>query len=341
MNANLPILIIGQGIAGTLLSFELWQRGIPFVIMDIADKNTASQVSGAALNPFSGRTKAGILRRSKMYDTAVEKYTAIEQLLKMNLIHFTPLLQFDSEQSDHAFIPELADCFETQKNLEIFEGVAVVNNQKLLQAWRFFLKQQNCLWEEWFDESLLELKEDFIMYQAQAFQKIIYCNGVSAMESKYYTDVRFTKNRGDVLLLNIKGLPPNYIYQKNNIRLLPKDEQLFWCGSNYLWDYDEMIPNENWKQASLKILEQWLKIDFELVDHLCAKRPTTAGQIPAIGKHPIYPQLYICNGLGTKGYSAGPLWIADFVQVLAGEKTETLYQSTLNKWLLPKEGKRR
>lgn len=333
MENTLPVLIIGQGIAGTLLSFELFQKGIPFLVFDEIDHRCASWVSGAALNPYSGRTISGTNRRMELYKVAQETYKAMENLLQICVLKPSPLIVFESEAATENLGLELKDKFKNTEKIEVFEQVEVVDNILLLQQWRSFLLEKKLLREEKFEEKALILIENALSYKNENFSKIIFCTGVAAMENPLFHGLRFTRNRGDVLLLKIPELSQAYIYQKDKVRLLPKGNETFWCGSNYIWEYENMIPNEVFFHQTISQLEQWLNVPFELMEHQCAKRPTTAGQIPFIGWHPKHSQLGICNGLGTKGYSAGPLWIKNFVEQSLVLKGESLFQSTLDKYL--------
>lgn len=331
-----PILIIGQGIAGTLLSFELFNAGIPFHVIDQVDPTCASWASGAVLNPYSGRTIKGISRRNQMYQVARSKYKQLETLIGSKILHPAPLLVFDADATDtNPAVPEtIVKAFRQQDNLQFFEEVALVDNTLLLKEWRKFLEQNQYITNGLFDLDQLSYRNGPVQYQDKQYSKIIFCTGVAAHSSPLFYRLRFTENRGDVLLLQSTQLDRNYIYQKDKLRLLPRADHSFWCGSNYLWAYDDMVPNQEWAEQTIAQLKRWLQIDFEVEAHICAKRPTTAGQIPFIGWHPIFPNIGICNGLGTKGFSAGPLWIENFVQESILNKRPAMFQAVLDKWCL-------
>ncbi len=334
MHSTAPILIIGQGIAGTLLSFELFNAGIPFHVIDQVDQSTASWASGAVLNPYSGRTIKGISRRNQMYEVARGKYEQLETLIGKKIIRNTPLLLCTEEDAvDNSAIPEhILNAFREQKQFEPYGAVALVDNALLLKKWRIFLEQRQYITNDLFDAAQLNSLDGPFKYQDKAYSKIIFCNGVAAQDSPLFAQLRFTQNRGDVLLIRSAQLDRDYIYQKDKLRLLPRAGDTFWCGSNYLWTYDDMVPDREWARQTIAQLKSWLQYDFEVEEHFCAKRPTTAGQIPFIGWHPIFPDIGICNGLGTKGFSAGPLWIENMVQESILNKRPAMFQYVLDKW---------
>lgn len=49
------ILIIGQGIAGSCLAWELKRRGAEFTVADRPVAETASRVAAGLVNPLTGR----------------------------------------------------------------------------------------------------------------------------------------------------------------------------------------------------------------------------------------------------------------------------------------------
>lgn len=333
MHIHQPILIIGQGIAGTLLSYILYREQIPFVVMDMPSGHSTSHTSGAVLNPYSGKTRQGIARRSDMYDTAINIYREMEQLLAVPVIQDSSLVFFDSEREAHpAAADQFRQWFQHYDTVHVCERVAIIHNEILLDSWRRFLREKGLLLETVYDESALVIKADHMIYKGQEYHAVIYCNGVQARVSQYFEHLRFTRNRGDVLHLHIEGLPEQIIFNKDKIRLIPRGNNLYWCGSNYNWHFEDMHPDPEWRAATIATLEDWLQLPFTLQRHLCAERPTTVGQLPFVGWHPLYPRIGICNGLGTKGFSAGPEWIQDFVaQMLQGGQTK--YQSVLDKYL--------
>ncbi|MGN6438983.1 MAG: NAD(P)/FAD-dependent oxidoreductase, partial [Agriterribacter sp.] len=82
-------------------------------------------------------------------------------------------------------------------------------------------------------------------------------------------------------------------------------------------------------------LQHWLKLPFTVEDHIVAERPTTAGQEILTGIHPAMPSFAILNGLGTKGFSAGPLLAKHLCSQLISSENFTANNLTkpLSKWL--------
>jgi glycine/D-amino acid oxidase-like deaminating enzyme len=117
------------------------------------------------------------------------------------------------------------------------------------------------------------------------------------------------------LLVDIPALDISYIYHQQ-LRLVPAHEGLFWCGSNYRWDYNDLLPDQLWRQYATAVLNKWLRLPYTIIDHIVAERPTTAGQAPVVMLHPEIPSVAMLNGLGTRGFSMGPLLAKQMAKML-------------------------
>ena len=53
-------------------------------------------------------------------------------------------------------------------------------------------------------------------------------------------------------------------------------------------------------------LDSILKIPYTITNQIAGIRPSTADRKPLVGRHEQYKQLYILNGLGTRGILLAP-----------------------------------
>lgn len=294
---NIDFLIVGQGLAGSILAYELIRAKKNIIIVDDYHPLTASKTAGAILNPYDNKDWKLNKENAQIIKEAKEYYLELEKELNEKFFYERPMMIFNEE------VIEGETYFKKNSN-KIIEGIGQVNGQKLLKA----------LGDYFLEMDVLKQKDELISY---SFTKIIYCEGAQGSYNKLFKHLPFTKNRGDVLLLKIPNLSPDYIYQYKT-RLVPMDEDIFWCGSNYLWNVDHLIPTDDWKKEQINILNEWLKVPFEIVDHLVAERPTTAGQFPLMGYHHLEKNKAIFNGFGTRGFSLIPFFAPRFVDYLLG-----------------------
>lgn len=284
----------------------------------------ASLVAGAVINPVNVNRWTMVADHQDYIAAALETYSGMEETLGISLMEAMPMLVFHKDEAKRqlynekqslfpAYIQQPADAeitltqqlFRNKYGMGKVNPVWRIHAAQLLSAWSHFLKSKALLLQERFNIAECRLTPEGIRYKAISAEKIIFCEGAAAIHNPFFNTLPFTKNRGEALLLSVPGLPRAYIYHYG-IRLVPTAEDLFWCGSNYRWQFNNLLPDQNWRRQTEATLRHWLSLPFKVVDHVVAERPTTAGQQFLTGTHPAMPSVAIFNGLGTKGFSCGP-----------------------------------
>jgi glycine/D-amino acid oxidase-like deaminating enzyme len=79
------ILIVGQGLAGTLLAWELERAGLAFEIADAGHAGTASAAAAGMISPITGRRLVPSWRYETLRPIARDAYRAIEAALGVPL----------------------------------------------------------------------------------------------------------------------------------------------------------------------------------------------------------------------------------------------------------------
>jgi glycine/D-amino acid oxidase-like deaminating enzyme len=345
-------LIIGQGIAGTLLSYEFWKQGKSFLLIDDAHNiPKASLVAGAVINPVNVNRWTTVQGQENYIPTAMQTYKDLESILGISLVEEKSMLVFHDERKDqllkeaqsssfeYVYPPTHADCtlvnhfFTGKYGIAKVAPVWKIHAAQLLSAWSDFLKSKNLLKEEYVNTDECQITPGGVTFKEIRAEKIIFCEGAKALHNPLFNKLPFNKNRGEALLLSVPDLPREYIYH-HGIRLVPADKGLFWCGSNYQWQFNDVLPDPQWRMQTEAVLRQWLTIPFKVVDHVVAERPTTAGQQFFAGIHPAMPSAAIFNGLGTKGFSCGPALANALCRQLADPgRTPSLISKPLKTWL--------
>jgi len=332
---DVDYLIVGQGIAGTLLSYELIRAGKSVAIIDNGDPRRSSLVAGAVINPMAGKHWMPSKDAAIFIPQAVKTYSEMGALLGKSFISPTDLCVYHQTNDDREAFEAKCKQFpehmrpmsgQTEGVFNVPHGGGVINGLWLIQAaallanWKNHLIQNNAFIAEEFDQQALQLNADHVRYNDLLAGNIIFCEGAAAMHNPLFSKLPFTQNRGEALLLAIPGLSQHYIYHRR-YRLIPRGGDNFWYGSNYEWNAQTMEPDAAWREDALAELSSWLSLPFSVLDHIVARRPTTAGQVPLIGRHPQFAAVSIFNGLGTRGFSAGPYWAKAFAAVLSGAHT--------------------
>ena len=98
------------------------------------------------------------------------------------------------------------------------------------------------------------------------------------------------------------------------------ENNLYWIGSNYLWEFPDDQPTEQFRKQTELLLKTWLKVPFKIVDHKASIRPANIERRPFVGFHPVYKNIGILNGMGTKGCSLAPFFAKQLTDHLISGK---------------------
>ena len=330
---QVDVLIVGQGICGTLLSWFLHKQGKSFLVIDDANENSASNVAAGVINPVTGRRYVTSWMADEVMAFAELTYKEIGDRLNIPLFYRKNIIDFfPTAQMRNTFVERITEddtylhTFPDQNLFNPFfhyefgcgeiRPAFVVHLQALLTEWRLKLQELGFLQQETFFTSELEVHEDAILYNGITAQKVIFCDGIAGTNSSWFNLLPFSANKGEALFIQAEGLNKDAIYKRGMLLVPLPEENMFWLGSNYQWEYEDDAPSEKFYTASTELLRQWLKVPFKVVAHKAAIRPATLERRPFVGFHPKFPSVGILNGMGTKGTSLAPFFANQLVQHL-------------------------
>ena len=98
------------------------------------------------------------------------------------------------------------------------------------------------------------------------------------------------------------------------------ENDLYWIGSNYLWEFADDKPSQQFRKQTELLLKNWLKVPFKIVDHKASIRPANIERRPFVGMHPVYKNSGILNGMGAKGCSLAPFFANQLTEHLGAGK---------------------
>lgn len=317
-------IIVGQGLAGTLLAYTLEQAGKSVLTIDKLWGN-ASRVAPGMFNPVTGRRLSLSWRADEFLQTANAIYTSLEKYLGVAFYHAMPILRVFGSEDDYTINIEKAQITESQKYIKQFSrklhihglknidfGVCeiahggYIHTKVFLDAWRNKLFENNALLEEDFDYSLLEINDSGIKYKDFTADKIVFCEGFQAIYNPYFNWLPFNPAKGDVLTISAPGLEEKYIINKN-VYIVPVGNGLFRVGATYKWQTEDISPTEEARAELETGLALVIDVPYTVVEHLAGIRPTVKQRRPFLGLHPQYKNVAVFNGLGTKGVLLAPL----------------------------------
>ncbi|MCC7465677.1 MAG: FAD-binding oxidoreductase [Saprospiraceae bacterium] len=325
------ILIIGQGIAGTLLAFELRKRG---AIVDIQDGNLpgASSVAAAGIvNPVTGKRYVKSWRFEEFYPVARQTYRELEELLQLSLWEERPILRLlgtaeetndwsiRCAQEDYAgYLSERSHAglwgplLKPGFHYGLIHQAGRVNLPLLVQSFRQFAMKNGFFSEK----TWLPVTQEPLF---SAYDKVVFCEGWRGESNSLFPETPFRVSKGEALLLRFPGVDPEHLpteMLKKTVLVAPLGNGIYWAGSTYRWFFPDTLPGDEGKTFLLDHLHDMLAAPFEIQDQVAGIRPTMIDRRPVIRQSPINPNAFMFNGLGTKGALLAPYFAAQLATQL-------------------------
>lgn len=321
-------IIVGQGIAGTLLAHFLEEEGQTVFVIDQYRPNSASQVAAGIINPITGRRYVKSWRVDELLPFARKTYRQLEHQLGVSVFHERNIIRtlfnqgeendWLARSGDPAYAPYMQDQpvlgqYATKTVLAYSYGEVTQSGQTdlsaLTKAYRAALQSRAALLEAGLDYNQLEVAKDQVTYAGEvSAPKLIFTEGHRGSSNPYFSYLPFGGAKGEVLIVRAAGADFEKIL-KHRVFIVPLPEpDLYWVGSTYDWKFEDAQPTDRGRAFLEQRLRDVLHLPFEVVAHRSAIRPTVKDRRPFLGSHPDFPSLAIFNGLGTKGASLGPFW---------------------------------
>ncbi|MCH7408311.1 FAD-binding oxidoreductase [Belliella sp. DSM 111904] len=330
---EVDFLLIGQGIAGTVLSYRLIKSGYKVMVLDQPELNQSSRIAAGLYNPVTGRKMVKTWNADLLFPEIESLYKEMEQVLNTKFLHscgiYRPFLSVEEQnewmgnsgdEKFEKYINEIATISRHKELVDEFGGVLLNHSgyldvNTMLDAYNSYLLDRNAVRLEAFDEQYLELEENQVNYKDIRANSIVYCNGLGSMKSDFFAFLPFAPVKGEILDIN-QPFQPKEVINRGVFRItLPQG--LLRVGSTYSWhDLDEG-PTARAKNEILERLDNLMKIkEKEVVNHKVGIRPATKDRRPFLGKHPKHESVYIFNGFGAKGVSLIPYYSKMMVDLL-------------------------
>lgn len=328
-------IIVGQGIAGSILSYELLKAGQKVLVIDNGFKSSSSLIAAGMWNPILFRKLKKSWKADELLPVLKETYQELEELLGEKLMYYREIVrQFPSNEAANDFHllnseTNYTEYLSDQPQPEIDEigtnefGYGTVHKGgyldlvKFLPLWRDHLKSIDSYVEDQFDEGDLTFKGEEVEWKNHKATHLIYANGYKTTESEFWKHLPLHRTHGDVLTAEIIDLQLNRVFNNGQF-LLPLENGQYKIGATFDWKKTEPQISEEAKTKLLNKLQSGLKksIDIKIVGHEAGIRPTVQDRKPLLGIHQKNPAIGIFNGMGTKGVMLVPFFAKQFTQHL-------------------------
>ncbi len=322
---NVDFLIVGQGIAGSLLAWQLLRLGASVIVIDDNHVGAASLVAAGIINPISGKRMVPSWEFNRFYPEAYNTYRQLESDLGdpyFNEMSIIRLIQSSAEAKRFNSCKDRLEFAQFLKKVnkpglkpEIIHDplgsftlspAAYVNIPRLVIDLGEYLDRKKSRLTTRFQYDDLKLESDKVIWKDWIAKRIIFCEGYRGRENPWFKSLPFKPAKGEVLTLETDTpLLPRTILNGGKW-LLPLNEYRCLAGATFSWDPLNHEPSERGKNEILNGLRSFTHLNFKVLNHVAGIRPAMDNTRPVIEQHLRFPALVIFNGLGAKGALIAP-----------------------------------
>jgi glycine oxidase len=326
-------LVVGQGLAGSLLALLLQERDRSVIVVDNDHCHAASRAAGGIINPITGKR----LNRPALIDALLKRvftvYPRIEAQLAVPLLRrrtVLRLLQNDEEAERWRRQSSLSEYREYLSDIpphpfplfrDKFGGFEVtqaaqLDIRRLIVRAKEFLLAQKSLVNQPFGYGDLNIFSDRIRWKRFTARYAIFCEGYRMARNPYFSEIELNPAKGETLTLATSAFAEDRIVQHGKWIFRNLTGEIL-AGTNYQWDSLDEKPTEAAGKEITRAIREFFISDFEIADQRAGVRPVTrADNRPVVGVHPRWPRLAILNGLGSKGALQAPFAAQELVSAL-------------------------
>ena len=315
-------IIVGFGIAGMSLAFQLESKGKTVFVIDGASIK-ASVVAAGLYNPVILKrfTLAWNVENQMQY--ASNFYADLSDFLKINTAEDLPVFRKfnDAEEQNNWFRsidkPQLSKYLSPYlqnspsdrikgefKFGEVRHTGRVLVNAIFEKYREDLTNKENYLASE-FNFSDFKIYEDAVVYNNIKAEKIVFCEGYKLRENPFFNNLPLIGNKGSYLIIRCPDLKLK-VALKSYYFIIPLGNDLYKFGATYENHFKNRKHNEATRLELINRLKKLVDASYEIVDQVTGVRPTVKDRRPLLGQHLKHNPIYVLNGMGTRGVLLAP-----------------------------------
>ena len=318
---GLDHIIVGQGLAGSLLAWNLIRRGRKVLVVDDYHRGASSTVAAGLVNPVTGMRVVLNPHAGSYLREALLSYRSLNRQFGKRFFHPRPLLRLFSadadlqryrqRRADPAYQNWLGPCFEASDSPgnthAILGGCRIhhtgfVDLPVLLDTLERWLVEQGCLAKGRVSVQDCHIDSDGIRWRHFKARRLLWCEGHQARHNPWLSWLPFQVVKGE--MLNLSGPSNGNRHILNRGRwLLPTKAGQWRLGATYDRETLDLHSTPEARNALLQSLQTLVSdpAAFTVCGQQAGIRPATLDTQPFVGLLPGQPAIGVFNGFGSKG----------------------------------------
>jgi len=336
---NTDIIIVGQGIAGSVLALNLTNAGYNICVINQPCLSLSSKVAAGIWNPivFKRLTKSWLA--DDLVPELISFYSFWEKEFQTKLIHHRHIIKpFSEEQEKNFWLKKANDSFTknqfldpvTYENLQIDDNHCITSYSKVLQAGNLdvlnfientktYLSNHQHYINEEFDFSQCHISSQEINYQSICAKTIIFCEGYLISKNPYFNWIPMKPAKGETLTIQSENLKLEKDIFNKGFFIMPLGNNLYKVGATYEWQELNDLATEKGRLELTQKLETIIHTPYQIISHDAGVRPSVIDRRPVIGSHPHHHNVMVFNGLGTKAVMIAPYFAKKLINTIKNQ----------------------
>lgn len=330
-------LVAGLGLAGIALCETLESNGKSFMVLD-DPTNSASMVAGGMYNPVVLKRLKLAWKAPEQLNMVVPFYSGLENKLGRQF-HYpgTIYRRFASVEEQNNWFeaadtpglkPFLSTRLVANSNQALDAplgygevlGTGRIDTRVLIEGYKAYLKSKTCLIAERFDHARLSLNTEGVAYGRLLARNIVFATGTGLTDNPYFNYLPLQGNKGEYLYIHCPGLGIEQPV-KAAVFLIPAGNDHYMVGATYDYKGQGWEPTPAARAYLEAKLNEIVKCPYEITGHVAGIRPTVIDRKPLVGRHPETGNMFVLNGLGSRGVMMAPYAAAKLYRVMEYEET--------------------
>lgn len=323
------------------------------MVIDRCPSNSASLIAGGIYNPVVLKRKIKSWMVDDLFPVLVATYKELEEKLEVDVLnHDFPILkpissademtEWNTAVADKSISPyvnsvskkrPLGPFQESVQGSVTIENAGFLRIGELVLAYREYLKEKGLLIESEFELDKLKCTESEVQYMDIEADRIIFSEGRFISENPLFNWIPYNPTKGQMLTVKVdRPIDATKVYNQQFLFFPTEEKGVFKLGATYSWNQTDEEPTEEATKELLDKVKKALDIDLEVLEAKAAIRPTVADRRPTIGVHPDQKNVFLFNGMGSKGVMLAPYFAKELVDFIYAGK-ELNPEADLQRWV--------
>lgn len=315
-------IIVGCGLAGIAFCEQLRVNNKSFLVFDDASQHS-SLVAVGLYNPVVLKRFTEVWKAKELLNLALPKYRILEEFLKINLDYKIPVYRkFSSiEEQNQWFSAADKPSLENYLSIHIKKKsnpvlkapfgfgevlqTGRIDTNKLVKYYRIYLEEHYSIIKEKFDFNNLVIKDDFVEYNDIKAKQIVCAEGFGVANNPFFKQLPLNVAKGEIIIIKAPDLKIDFVL-KSSVFIAPIGDDLYSVGATYNWDDNTIAITKNGREELENKLKSLISCEYEVIDQVAGIRPTVKDRRPLVGVHSKHKNVFVLNGLGTRGVMIAP-----------------------------------